>query len=387
MFKEYVYFNHYSHIKTFISSVAYHPSHMHSDVIEIICILEGSAGISDSSLSYRLSEGDVYIFNANDPHCIRSIGGHNIILFLYIDVNHYKALIENLEKMYFICDSYSKKKQLESELEYIKFLMAKILYDYEANKAAEEKIKESTRLLLSFLVENFQFYFYERNESNDLEIKNRKEIKSKQSQLLRIYKIIDYIYDHFREKLLLKDIAKKEYLNEYYLSHFMRKACGLTFQELISLARCEEAEKLLGSTSLSIDAVASEVGFSSRKHLGIQFKKWYKTTPSEYRRNLKKSESSIAKYQPYDEAKARSVIEKYLMQNSRGMHPVFQGTTLKEYIKLLADSWEVYENLKKQASASQTKNISDLFISDSIIPACDYRSFLESYRQYLKKKS
>jgi uncharacterized cupin superfamily protein len=95
MFQETIGFNLNLHIKTFINGIEDYPLHMHPDVMEIICILEGSVGISDSSLSYRLGAGDIYIFNGNDPHCISNISEDNIILFLYIDINYYKDYFPN----------------------------------------------------------------------------------------------------------------------------------------------------------------------------------------------------------------------------------------------------------------------------------------------------
>jgi AraC-like DNA-binding protein len=384
MFRENIGFNLNLHVKTFINGIEDYPLHMHPDVMEIICILEGSVGISDSSLSYRLDAGDVYIFNANDPHCIRNISDDNTILFLYIDINHYKDYFANLKKMYFICDSYRKDAQLEDELIYIRFLMAGILYRYEANRLSGAQIEENARLLVKFFIDNMQFYTYERDEFNHLEITKRREPMPKNAQLTRIYHIVDYIYDHFREKMQLKDIAGQEYLTTYYLSHFIRQACGLTFHELLSLARCEEAEKQLGATNRSIDAIAADVGFSGRKHLGIQFRKWYRMLPSEYRRKRRQEEDQNSlgtKYRAYDKRKAYSIIRTYLEQGNT--QSLLDDNTLRNHLDLLRDSWQLYETLQKRLTDADA-DVAGLFALDSLIPVGDFHSFIENYDHYLK---
>jgi len=289
--------------------------------------------------------------------------------------------------MYFVCDSYRKDHQLEDELIYIRFLMSKILYAYESNRLSQEQIEQDTKLLLAFFIDNLQFYFFTKDKLNNLEVTKIKDPLPQNAQLLRIYHIIDYIYDHFREKLQLKDIAKIEYLNANYLSHFIRRACGLTFHEQLSLARCEEAEKQLGATNISIDALAANIGFSSRKHLCLQFKKWYGMLPSEYRRKrrLEESQNDVGtKYQAYDQVKAYAIIKTYLNQGNAQC--LFADDTLRNHIALLSDSGKLYEKLKSQMKDQATADLSELFVLDSLVPVGDFKSFLENYNNYLKMR-
>jgi AraC-like DNA-binding protein len=127
----------------------------------------------------------------------------------------------------------------------------------------------------------------------------------------RIYDIIDYIYENFRRKIRLGDIAKREFLSIYYLSRYIKKACGLSFSELVAIARCEEAERLLGSTNRTVDEIALEVGFANRKHLTIYFKNWFHMTPSEYRRSLSSQFGGrpSPQYGDLDEECAASALE------------------------------------------------------------------------------
>jgi AraC-like DNA-binding protein len=61
-------------------------------------------------------------------------------------------------------------------------------------------------------------------------------------------------------------------------------ACGLTFWRLLDRARRDRALFLLRSTSLKVDAVAYELGYSSLPNFIRAFRRWTGCTPAAYRR-------------------------------------------------------------------------------------------------------
>jgi AraC-type DNA-binding domain-containing proteins len=290
---------------------------MHASAIEIICVLDGVVSISDSALNHKLSAGDVYIFNARDPHKITSISENNIILTVQIDIDYYKKYQKRLDMTYFICDSFINKDQLVCELRYLRFMLASIYMEYYSKDISESRLENLTRELLNFLSDQFQYYTYSKSQENSYDIIRRQEMKSDDPYFNRIYDIIDYIYENFRRKLLLDEIAKREFLSVSYLSRYIKKACGLSFSELVAIARCEEAERLLGATNKPVDEIALEVGFSNRKHLAIFFKDWFHQTPTEYRRalSLQFGGHPIPQYSSYDANSAASILEAYLNEN------------------------------------------------------------------------
>jgi len=287
---------------------------MHTGTIEIICVLDGTVSISESAMSHKLSAGDVYIFNAKDPHMIITVSEKNIILTVQIDIEYYKRYHKRLDTTYFICDSYINKDQLACELRYLRFLLAQIHAEYRSIEINEPHLELLTRELLGFLTEQFQYYTYSKSKENSYDIVRRLEMKSEDPSYNRIYDIIDYIYENFRRKIRLEDIAKREFLSIYYLSRYIKKTCGLSFSELVTIARCEEAERLLGSTNKTMDEISLEVGFSNRKHFAVAFKNWFHMTPSEYRRSISRKYGSLInpKYDEYDEEYAKAVLESYL---------------------------------------------------------------------------
>ncbi len=316
MFRETIGYKLNSRVKASLDCILYYPAHMHTNSIEIICVLDGMVSISDSALNHKLSAGDVYIFNAKDPHKIVTVSEKNIILTVQIDIEYYKRYQNRLDTIYFICDSFINKEQLAGELRYLRFLLAQICCEYRSGNTAESCLELLTKELLNYLTEQFRYYTYSKSQENSYDIVRRQEIKSEDPYYNRIYDIIDYIYENFRGKIRLEDISKLEFLSICYLSRYIRKACGLSFSELVNIARCEEAERLLGSTNRTVDEIALEVGFSNRKHFTTYFKGWFHMTPSEYRRSLSRKCGGHhdPQYGEYDETYAAGLLEACLNQ-------------------------------------------------------------------------
>jgi len=59
-----------------------------------------------------------------------------------------------------------------------------------------------------------------------------------------------------------------------------------SYQTLLDEVRKERASWLLGNAKVSIDTLASEMGYSDTSNLSRVFRKWYGCTPTEFRRKL-----------------------------------------------------------------------------------------------------
>ena len=302
-----------SGIKAKVESMEYYPFHLHDDTIEIICVLNGIVKISDSAASYTLKYGDVHIFNKNDPHKIESDDPDNILLTIQIDCPHYMRHFDELDDAYFICDTYAERDLYAVDIKHLRFQLARIHREYSGNYSdilLEDMAKELLRLLLS----QFRQYVYKSDENRAANIVRLQNIDHIYKNYERMYRIVDFVYTNFRKKLYLKDIAEREFLSEEHISRDLKETLGLSFTQLISLTRCEEAARQLSSTKRTVDQIAEDVGFANRKHLATQFKCWYQQTPSEYRTSILKDLSSDSKVRlrPFDYDYANILLNMYL---------------------------------------------------------------------------
>ncbi len=272
-------------LKASVDEIFYYPFHLHKDTVEIILVLRGNVVVSDSATNCTLHSGQIYIFNANDLHRISS-DESNMILTIQLERSYFRRFFSRLEYAYFICDGGSRTHDLSVEERYLHFLLSKCYFLYTQKTPPEFAIEECGKELIQLLLTQFQNYVYRHSETGEIQIERRNLSSLPRQGLERMYRIVDYVMVHFRERISLSQIASMEYLSESYLSRYLKETLGLTFSELISLTRCEEAERLLFQSSKTIDQIALDVGFCNRKHLATQFQRWFSKTPSSFRKSV-----------------------------------------------------------------------------------------------------
>ncbi|NCA93509.1 AraC family transcriptional regulator [bacterium] len=111
-------------------------------------------------------------------------------------------------------------------------------------------------------------------------------------------KIIKYINENFRSKLTIEMLAKEFSLSESCLSKTFKRETGYNVSEFILNTRINEAKHLLGSTKLSVNDIAEELGFSSANYFGLIFKQKAGVSPLTYRKYLYAAKTSTSTVLP-----------------------------------------------------------------------------------------
>lgn len=97
---------------------------------------------------------------------------------------------------------------------------------------------------------------------------------------------MEYINDHYSEKLKLLDVAEQIYVSQWHLSKLLNKHTGKNFSEILNGIRIEKAKELLKNPSYRICDIAEEVGFTDLTHFSRVFKKTEGISANEYRNKL-----------------------------------------------------------------------------------------------------
>ncbi|WP_105614607.1 AraC family transcriptional regulator [Vallitalea okinawensis] len=95
---------------------------------------------------------------------------------------------------------------------------------------------------------------------------------------------IDMIESHYANTIGLDALAKKLFVNKYYLIRIFKRYMGITPYEYLIKYRLNQAKSLLESSSLSITEIAFSVGFSDSSYFIKVFKQHEDTTPLSYRK-------------------------------------------------------------------------------------------------------
>ncbi len=102
----------------------------------------------------------------------------------------------------------------------------------------------------------------------------------------KIYKITEYIHNHYTEELSLDMLASEFYISNYYLSHQFKRVTGFNITQYIQMTRVRNAQSMLVSTDEPITEIAFACGFFSFSQFNRVFHKFIGSSPSAYRKEV-----------------------------------------------------------------------------------------------------
>jgi AraC-like DNA-binding protein/CheY-like chemotaxis protein len=89
----------------------------------------------------------------------------------------------------------------------------------------------------------------------------------------RIRQVDAFIRSHLAHPITLEELAAALDLSPFYFTRMFKAATGFTPLDYVMESRIEEAERLLGGTSLSMAEIARRVGFRTQAHFSTQFRR------------------------------------------------------------------------------------------------------------------
>ncbi len=95
--------------------------------------------------------------------------------------------------------------------------------------------------------------------------------------------VLEYLNDHYSEKISAKDMSKKFGYNESYFCRRFKDVTGYTVMNYIFLLRMETAHKLLKTSADEIGIIAKKCGFADISYFSNCFKKYFGCAPTEFR--------------------------------------------------------------------------------------------------------
>ncbi|MBQ1311631.1 MAG: helix-turn-helix transcriptional regulator [Blautia sp.] len=100
----------------------------------------------------------------------------------------------------------------------------------------------------------------------------------------QIKAVLQYISEHYREKIRISDLARLAGFSESYLMSLFRQYVGMSCIQYIIHFRIQEAARALEETSSSVAVIALDHGFDNISYFNLQFRKYFGMTPREFRR-------------------------------------------------------------------------------------------------------
>ncbi|MEM6642551.1 MAG: helix-turn-helix transcriptional regulator [Bacteroidota bacterium] len=145
----------------------------------------------------------------------------------------------------------------------------------------------------------FSFFFYAFTMLVFRRRKQQSKDKSYRTKLdqAEVNVVVEKLQDLMEQEKIFKDptltmerVCKRLGVSRHFLSQMLNDNMKLSYSELVSYYRIEEAcQMLLNHTHYNLEAIAYEVGFNSKSSFYTAFKKLKGITPSQYRSKKKHS--------------------------------------------------------------------------------------------------
>jgi AraC-like DNA-binding protein/mannose-6-phosphate isomerase-like protein (cupin superfamily) len=255
-------------------------THRHT-FFEMNYVLKGQCKEITDDRIVELKEGDLCLLAPNVTHGIK-VYDDSIILNILIRYSTFLDIFLNTIRdksqlsMFFTGNLYEKRK-----INYLLFhtkgddvIRNYILDMYIEQLDADEY---SDRIICSLMT--IFFTQLTRRHGKNIESPDFHENPVEKSS-----EILNYIMNNF-STVTLRELADRFHYSVPYCSRMVKTISNMSFSELLTSIRLQQAENLLSHTLLSVSEISEKIGYKNPETFIRAFKKNYLLSPGQYRRN------------------------------------------------------------------------------------------------------
>lgn len=258
---------------------SYHFSHHIHSTIEIYLITKGQCQMDIANEKLFCEPGDFIIILPNTVHSFYVSGQESCefdhIHFkpepfyeITIDCDPTRAL-DLIHALLLYCSFYHKQSADETIQLYVSAILSKASLE---NPLAMAHINlDLTHLILYIIEQQVQSSHCHKGGF----------------QNLYVARALEYIKEHYGEKILLTDIAQYLNISERYLTRIFRQYTNLTVSSYINIYRINQAIVMMTNTDQSLTEIALLIGLKNSQYFTRLFCQIIGITPSRYRRLIR----------------------------------------------------------------------------------------------------
>lgn len=256
--------------------------HKHN-FFEVTCLIKGNAINYIGNQKIEMKTGDYCIIAPNTNHAISLFSDDSFMINILLRRSTFeKTFLNTFSENDILSDFFIRNLYHSKEISYLLF---KTGNDYEVHDFILTLYKEinsnkpyKKRMVNSILTSFFITLL--RNHEKDVIIPSNNGIAKKD-----ILPILRYIEDNYKS-LSLNDLSHTFNYSERQLQRIIKTYTGISFSKNIQKLKMNYAANLLSKKEISITDISQELGYSNLSNFRQTFKKYYGTTPIEFR-NLK----------------------------------------------------------------------------------------------------
>jgi len=252
--------------------------HWHT-AFEITYLAEGEVTLLTPDEEINLHKGDAVFINSGVLHFYRAVNNSSCVMYAQLFDMHLLTGSNNsvFEEKY--CNPILHNESLQAwkvhpdEAAKVKMIDA-ILKGIESASDEPEGYEFDVRTYLS----TFWRYLIKETEKERVALAGRNV-----GDVERIKKMMDYIHDHYTEKIMLEQIASSGGVSIRECTRCFRRCINSSPTDYLTQVRVRRAAELLIKTPMSILDISEACGFSSSSYFSKVFREAYRCTPNAYR--------------------------------------------------------------------------------------------------------
>lgn len=249
--------------------------HWHTE-FEFVYVETGTVYFGISDKQFALSEGQGVFINSKILHRYFSQG--NAIVPNFVLMPYFIAAQDSLIYQKYVLPIMASPMDYQIFSSDIPW-QAQVLSLMREMMAAQEKASD-VELVSSYLIQKIWHILY---QNTDVEHMGKKENYSASSQA-RLQLMMQYIHQKFAYNISLSDIADQAKVSKSTALNLFQRYLGISPVTYLINYRLQEAAKLLASTEKKVTVISKDTGFDNVDYFCKAFKKYYKLTPTEYRK-------------------------------------------------------------------------------------------------------
>lgn len=256
--------------------------HTH-DYIELAYVVEGEFQQRIMGQDIKFKKGEICLIDMNCLHQDYLFSNKSIIIFIGMANEVFdEVMVGNIEEegiSNFLRMALMKQKDIQqyvhfkpknSEDAQIENLFLQLLTELECKDEASRYICKGLLIrLLRHVSSKYDFFL-----SNE---------QRKKMNWIIFEEITNYIKEKYAD-ISIRDLVERFHFNEDYYNRLLKEKAGMTYSEYVMELRLTHAEKLLKTTTITVDEVANKVGYHNKGYFYKIFVERYGVTPSKYRK-------------------------------------------------------------------------------------------------------
>ena len=251
------------------------PTHWH-DHLEFLYIQSGEGVIECDFVPYKVKAGDLIVVNSGELHSGYTLSPGFSYYCIIVDPSLIQSSFTDVCDIKYISPITNNLIQFNNRITKDTAILDSI------NKIISEQQQQTIGYELSIKAEICRvLVLLLRNEAKEL--LSSDAYKVRQNELLRLGSVLQYIEEHYSEKINGEQLASMISISYYHFCRIFKQATSKTVTEYINKVRIKNSIEMLNNTNLNITEISLATGFTDINYFTRLFKKHIGITPLAFR--------------------------------------------------------------------------------------------------------